>query len=67
MNEGLELAERIRKVVEKHDFPEARHLTVSMGVTCADPDSNYQAIFIHADHTLYKAKTGGRNRVVGEL
>ena len=64
LNDALALAERIRQTVERHDFPEAKHLTVSMGVTCASADSNYQAIFIRADQALYEAKTGGRNRVV---
>ena len=64
LNDALALAERIRQTVEQHDFPEAKHLTVSMGVTCASADSNYQAIFIRADQALYEAKTGGRNRVV---
>ena len=64
LNGALALAERIRQTVEQHDFPEAKHLTVSMGVTCASADSNYQAIFIRADQALYEAKTGGRNRVV---
>ena len=65
LNEALEAAERIREAVERHSFPEAKHLTVSIGVTCADADSNYQAIFIRADDALYQAKQGGRNQVVG--
>ncbi|MBQ3301870.1 MAG: diguanylate cyclase [Eggerthellaceae bacterium] len=63
--EAMALAERIRSVVERHDFPGARHLTVSLGVTCANADTNYQAIFIRADQALYEAKHNGRNRVEG--
>ena len=64
LEKALELAEMIRSVVERHDFPEAKHLTVSMGVTNANAESNYQAIFIQADQALYQAKQDGRNRVV---
>ena len=64
MEGAIALAERIRVAVELHDFPEARHLTVSMGVTSADPEANYQSIFIQADQALYEAKQSGRNRVV---
>ena len=63
MQEAIDLAEQIRKVVEQHDFPEARHLTISLGVTCAGEDANYQAVFIRADQALYEAKQNGRNRV----
>lgn len=65
MTEALTLAEKIRNSVEVHDFPKARHLTISLGVTSTDVSSNYQAIFIQADQALYQAKNTGRNRVVG--
>ena len=65
VKEAMELAERIRRTVEQHDFPTAKHLTVSMGVTCANADSNYHAVFINADQALYQAKESGRNQVVG--
>ena len=55
----------IRETVENHEFPEVKHLTVSMGVTSADPNADYQETFIQADRALYMAKTGGRNRVIG--
>ena len=63
LKEALNLAERVRVAVEHHDFPSAKHLTVSVGVACADADSSYQAIFIQADHALYWAKQHGRNQV----
>jgi len=65
LNEALEAAERIREAVERHSFPKTERLTVSLGVTCADANSNYQAIFIRADKALYQAKQSGRNQVVG--
>jgi len=64
IDEAIALAERVRQTVEAHDFPAVRHLTVSIGVTSADAESNYQEIFIQADSALYEAKQGGRNRVV---
>ena len=63
LSDALALAETIRRTVERHEFPVARHLTVSVGVTSASADSDYQAIFIRADQALYEAKTDGRNRV----
>lgn len=64
LKEAVALAERIRAAVEQHDFQAPHHLTVSIGVTNAAADSNYQAIFIQADRALYQAKQGGRNQVV---
>jgi diguanylate cyclase (GGDEF)-like protein len=63
--EAVTVAEQIRRTVEGRDFPEVGRLTVSLGVTCADPEANYQETFIQADRALYMAKTGGRNRVIG--
>ena len=63
--EAVTVAETIRRAVEAREFPVVGHLTVSMGVTCADPEADYQENYIQADQALYQAKTGGRNRVVG--
>ncbi len=60
---ALVAAERIRRAIETHTWP-LRAVTVSIGVctldgAMTDPD----AVIAAADHALYRAKAGGRNRV----
>jgi diguanylate cyclase (GGDEF)-like protein len=68
LGEAQVLAERVRKVVEEHDFTyEGKHIpvTVSVGVARA-PRSGIAspAEFVAlADETMYTAKRSGRNRV----
>lgn len=64
IDEAVMRAEKIRTAVESCEFSVAGHRTVSLGVTCASADSDYQAMFIRADQALYQAKQGGRNRTV---
>ena len=62
--EGAQLvAERIRRLVEGHDFGRAGHITISIGVTEATSEDTLESLFIRADKALYEAKNGGRNRV----
>ncbi|HET6464661.1 MAG TPA: diguanylate cyclase [Nitrospiria bacterium] len=68
---ALELANRIRKAVENHPFGRSTsnrplQVTVSMGVATVIPDhaSDYETLLDRADQALYKAKAGGRNRIV---
>ncbi|MBI5560259.1 MAG: diguanylate cyclase [Deltaproteobacteria bacterium] len=63
------LAERVRKGVEAHDFPDAGtqpggRLTISLGVASYPEDGTTgDGIVEKADAALYRAKEGGRNRV----
>jgi diguanylate cyclase (GGDEF)-like protein len=61
---ALQMAERVREAVEALDNPK---VTVSVGVATMLPgESNDPAQLIAAaDACLYRAKQGGRNRVVG--
>ncbi len=66
-----ELADRIRKTVEKHSFRKAAsnrslHITVSMGIATFMPENihDYEAPLERADQALYKAKSLGRNCIV---
>ncbi len=67
--EALVLAERLRKVVEEHRFRVGRasiQLTVSVGAATF-PDRGivgHETLVRHADRAMYRAKLGGRNRVV---
>ncbi|MBE5812683.1 MAG: GGDEF domain-containing protein [Clostridiales bacterium] len=64
------VAERIRQKVEEYKFPYQENqpngnLTISIGVAfCPDDATTKQELLEIADTRLYKAKSGGRNRVV---
>jgi diguanylate cyclase (GGDEF)-like protein len=62
---AMEVAERIRQAVEQVALPFA--LSVSIGLAPGDPDmDDPDAVFARADQALYRAKAGGRNRVVAD-
>jgi len=70
IEEAVALAERIRAAVSSlnirhEDSTVAPHVTVSLGVagTVPAPDGGYTRLIEAADRALYRAKTGGRNRV----
>ena len=64
------VAERIRQKVEDYKFPfqerqPGGNLTISIGVAfCPDDATTKQELLEIADTRLYKAKSGGRNKVV---
>ncbi len=66
---ALSVAERARKTVEGTEIPagEGKNLriTASFGVALFSPrdGDTIDSAIIRADHALYRAKTGGRNRV----
>jgi len=69
--DGIEVAERIRKVIEKSpirlDSGREINITVSIGICCQRVENPSREIITHmvrkADIALYRAKKGGRNRV----
>lgn len=65
---SIEVGERIRKAVKKHEFklPDDKiiHVTVSVGVaTYPDTVDDIETILEKADEGLYKAKRTGRDKV----
>ncbi len=72
---ALCLGERLRKSVEETEIRtgmESINITASFGVACYTPDSfspaiSPEAMINLADECMYRAKDGGRNRVIGEL
>lgn len=68
LDDGIYVAERIRKAVEKHIFhayDEILHITVSIGISSYPSDAqDEQELIEKADLALYSAKRKGRNRVI---
>jgi diguanylate cyclase (GGDEF)-like protein len=64
-NENLRrMAEHIRQRVEHEPFASVKHITCSFGTAIYRADEPIEATIKRADEALYKAKNGGRNRVV---
>ncbi|WP_246608057.1 diguanylate cyclase [Paractinoplanes toevensis] len=66
--EAEDLAERMRRAVGDEPIPTqagALTVTISVGLAHLDPsDASLDQLLARADHALYGAKEGGRNRVV---
>ena len=66
---AMEFAERARRIVEAEPFAfegDSIRVTISLGVANTQGENLSPTAFIkEADENLYKAKRGGRNRVVG--
>ncbi len=67
LKQGFEIAERLRKLVEKHEFIyDGKRLPVSASVGIADYRQGVLTgtdLFKRADSAVYKSKEGGRNQV----
>ncbi|MDX6917644.1 sensor domain-containing diguanylate cyclase [Pectobacterium carotovorum] len=65
MKQAVDIAERLRKKVEKMPLPIPENITISLGVTCFIPGAEQiDSVLKIADDALYQAKHEGRNRVV---
>ena len=63
LKDAATIAERIRASAESHDFGIGVRITVSGGV-CERSRESAEELIKKADEKLYKAKAGGRNRIV---
>jgi diguanylate cyclase (GGDEF)-like protein/PAS domain S-box-containing protein len=67
--EGMEIAERVRRIVAESHFPNEQNqpngnLTISIGIVTFSPSISTPLAFIReADNALYRAKRAGRNRL----
>ena len=62
-DQAIELAERLRESLEKCSFSKAGKVTASFGITTYQSGDSPETLIRRADMGLYKAKSGGRNRV----
>lgn len=67
LKQGFEIAERLRKLVEMHEFIyDGKRLPVTASIGVADYRqgvNNGTDLFKRADSAVYKSKEGGRNQV----
>ena len=59
----IKLAESLRQIINKYDFPNIGTFSASFGVSIYDNDEDIDKVIARADNALYKAKANGRNRV----
>ena len=62
IDKAEKLAEKLRKIVENHDF-DGLSITISLGVTELKENDNISSLMGRVDKLLYKAKENGRNQV----
>ncbi|BCD59935.1 MULTISPECIES: GGDEF domain-containing protein [unclassified Nitratiruptor] len=60
--QAFAMAEKLRKAVESHTFPEVGKVTISLGVASVDPNESIDQAIKKADNALYSSKLGGRNK-----
>ncbi|HKS14503.1 MAG TPA: sensor domain-containing diguanylate cyclase [Pseudomonas sp.] len=68
--QALAVAEKIRERCEQLAFNFASkplRLTTSIGLSSLQPDDTLDNLIARADHALYRAKQGGRNRVCTDM
>ncbi len=61
--QGKEVAEKIKNIINIHDFSLDESVTISVGVACYNKKQLLEDLINIADKALYKAKKLGRNRV----
>lgn len=64
LESATQVFERARKKIERFQFPQVGHITISGGFSSADPGVLPQEVINRADSALYAAKNAGRNRVL---
>jgi len=60
---AYKLAEKLRTVIENHEFKYVPHIHISMGVTQLRSDDTLISLITRVDKLLYKSKRNGRNKV----
>lgn len=60
---GAAIAEKLRRLIETHEFAQPGPVTASFGVVQWHPGEGLDAWFDRVDHAMYQAKAAGRNTV----
>ena len=60
----LLFAEKLRKLIEDHNFTKVGKITVSIGVSIFHEGDNKTSFLKRVDDALYEAKAAGRNKVI---
>ena len=63
LSTAVEMAEKLRLVIERYELPNVGKFTASFGVTQYMEGDNELRLVTRTDNALYKAKENGRNRV----
>ena len=62
--EGISLcAQKLKKIIEEHDFFKVGKKTASIGISLCEKDSTIKSLIKCADIALYDAKASGRNTI----
>ncbi|WP_304546409.1 sensor domain-containing diguanylate cyclase [Sulfurimonas microaerophilic] len=59
----FKVAERLRAIIEEHQFGTVGNITVSIGATLYQKDATIESLIAKADNGLYASKNSGRNSV----
>jgi len=63
-DEAVNIAQKLRALVERHIFDEIGKVTISFGVSSFLREDTFDTVLERCDKALYKAKDEGRNKVV---
>lgn len=63
VEEAMEIAEELRRLIEKQHFPNIEHVTSSFGVDMYQQGDTIETLMDRVDEALYLAKKTGRNSV----
>ncbi|WKY47684.1 GGDEF domain-containing protein [Eubacteriaceae bacterium ES3] len=63
LEQGYELSERLRQIIEEIEFDNEVKVTVSIGLKVHSESETAEELIKNADEALYAAKNNGRNRV----
>jgi diguanylate cyclase (GGDEF)-like protein len=66
LKDAKRFAEKLRVIIEKHDFEDAGSITCSFGVTQYVINETEHKLLARTDKALYEAKNNGRNIVVAK-
>lgn len=63
LEQARNVAQKVRKAIEKTDFSLPHNITISIGLSPLSQDMSPESLVAQADKALYQAKHEGRNRV----